>query len=80
VFSEKPSEQETPLKSMVVWPHKLVWRIETHHFERYDLVRDPGERQDLFGQDSELDARLVEQIKTWRSSGLEERPPVARVD
>ena len=74
VFSEKPSEEEAPLKSMVRWPHKLIWNLGLNRFSLFDLEADPGERSDLFGEDPVLDAELVGQMKEWRSLVLRELP------
>jgi choline-sulfatase len=76
VFSEKPTPAHRAMKSMVDWPHKLIWHKALNLYSLYDLQTDPAEAHDVFGLDPNRDARLVERMVRWRSRVLQERAPV----
>ncbi|MBM4319743.1 MAG: sulfatase, partial [Deltaproteobacteria bacterium] len=74
VFSEKDTVLEPSLKSMIVWPYKLIWNLGLNRYMLYDLSADPLEQQDLLGRNEQLDRTLIEAFKQWRSDRLKEVP------
>src|SRR5439155_3451249 len=47
---------------------KLIWAPTLGHFQLFDLVRDPGEREDRWG-DGAPAAPLAHLLSEWRAGG-----------
>ena len=45
--------------------HKLIYRISDRRFELYDLAADPGEERDIYAEETEIAARLEQQMVDW---------------
>src|SRR5947207_13530619 len=67
---------------------KLIWAPTLGHFQLFDLVRDPGEREDRWG-DGAPAAPLAHLLSEWRAAapgapappappGVQERPRAPR--
>jgi arylsulfatase A-like enzyme len=77
---EIPEAMSRALFSMRDGPRKILFNAGTGRFERYDLDRDPGEREDLHGaapgDDGPLDRRLMSWIREQRSLGPARGPRI----
>ncbi len=72
--------RRAPLRTVIVWPWKLV-RPPEGEPQLFDLGSDPGEHRNLWGQPGhEAGARLDAKLTTWltaRASGVEDAAPAA---
>lgn len=50
--------------------HRLIYVQNEGRYERYDTVKDPGELNDLFGQDTLLDKALEDQLYAHLAQGV----------
>src|SRR5206468_12353057 len=55
---------------------KLIWAPNLGHYQLFDLVRDPGEREDRWG-DGTAAAALARLLSEWRAPGPPPPPPPA---
>src|SRR5437870_11640261 len=55
---------------------KLIWAPTLGHFQLFDLVRDPGEREDRWG-DGAPAAPLAHLLSEWRAAGAGGAAPPA---
>src|SRR5438552_8654050 len=53
---------------------KLIWAPALGHYQLFDLVRDPGEREDRWGDGASAPA-LAHLLAEWRAAAPE--PPAA---
>ena len=71
-------------RSIILWPHKLMWTPDDERWEMYDLSQDAGERNNLAAADEASLASLKESLETWvRAASAREpatQPPRSEVD
>lgn len=77
------TEGATPYSAVRSGHWKLIYFYETYTSELYDLVKDPGEQNDLASVHPEITANLKEKLEVWKKkvgAQLPERKAIGEKD
>lgn len=74
-YQSKPDQRSTFVRSIRTKEWKLIMRTSPQGdtFELFNLINDPGETRNIFGEKPEIGNNLIGQITKWISDNLEAR-------